>query len=115
MKQLLRIAAGQVRAAWVLSVAGEIDLSTVDQLDKAVVAAVNEAAGGLVVLDLTEVTFLSSNGMASLLQGNELAATAGIDVRVVVAASGAVRRALEITGLMEFLAIYPTLSDALTL
>ncbi|MBE1467397.1 STAS domain-containing protein [Kibdelosporangium phytohabitans] len=102
-----------VLAARVVSVGGEIDLNTAGQLDKVVVAAINETTVGVVVLDLTGVTFLSSNGISALLQGKAHGASVGVELRVVVATGGAARRSLEITGLTDLLANYSTLSAAL--
>jgi anti-anti-sigma factor len=112
--QLLHIAVGQLADIRVVSVDGEVDLSTVVQLEIAVIAAIDEAAGGVVVLDLTGVTFLSSNGISTLLQSKKHASNAEVELRIVVAAGSAVRRSLDITGLLDTLANYVTVSAAIS-
>lgn len=79
-----------------LTVAGEIDLSTSDQLADALATAFVHA--DVVELELTDVPFMDSSGVRALTR--EVA----IDDRrrlVVVEASTAVRRLLEITRLDE--------------
>jgi anti-anti-sigma factor len=58
----------------------------------------------VVVLDLTGVTFLSSNGISTLLQGKEHSAGTGVELRIVIAARSAARQSLDITGLLEIVA-----------
>lgn len=59
---------------------GEIDVSTRDAGRRAVAAA---AAGGLpVVLDLREVEFIDSSGVAFLLQCHRACTSAGLDCRL---------------------------------
>jgi hypothetical protein len=57
-----RVVRGQVQAL-VVAVAGEIDLLTVERLCAAVAAAFDELGDGeILVVDLTDVTFLGSPG-----------------------------------------------------
>lgn len=113
MPEILTISIQQFSDVHVVTVVGEIDLSTAPQLDMATTAAINEAVGVPVVLDLTDVTFLSSNGIAVLLQTRQRCAESGIELRIVVPVLGATRRSLTVTGLLDELANYSTLSAAL--
>ncbi len=113
MKGILRIAVDRHADAHVVAVAGEIDLSTAKRFETAVLATIDEAAERMVVLDLTGVTFLSSNGIAALLQSRAHSAGAGVELRIVVAAATAARRSLELTGLLGMLADDSTLASAL--
>jgi anti-sigma B factor antagonist len=82
---------GQVR----VSLAGEIDLSSVGIFAHAL-AAVPRTASSLVV-DLADVTFLDSTGIAALIIAHRRAVAAG-QTLTVVNAQGGVRRVLDITG-----------------
>jgi anti-sigma B factor antagonist len=80
----------------VLAVRGEIDTLTA----AAFTAATEElltTSGEILVMDLTEVRFLASSGLAVLISAAHRAEDRGIRLRLVVT-SRAVRRPLEITG-----------------
>ena len=80
----------------VLAVRGEIDTLSAPEFT----AAVDElltAPGDILVMDLTEVRFLASSGLAVLIKAAHRAEDRGIRLRLVIA-SRAVRRPLEITG-----------------
>jgi anti-sigma B factor antagonist len=82
-----------------LLVRGELCLSTVDRLREPLFAAI-EAAAGNIVVDLTECRFIDSSGLELLaLASWRLAA---IDPRrelIVVSPRGSVRRILDLTGM----------------
>jgi anti-anti-sigma factor len=59
----------------VVTVAGEIDVSTTDLLADALAHAADTAA--VVVADLTAVTFLDSTGLSSLLRAHHALAARG--------------------------------------
>jgi anti-sigma B factor antagonist len=80
----------------VLTVWGEIDTLTAP----AFTAASDElltASGDVLVMDLTEVRFLASSGLAVLIEAAQRAEDRGIRLRLVIS-NRAVRRPLEITG-----------------
>lgn len=80
----------------VLIVRGEIDALTTPQLQSGVdelLAGSEERA----VLDLSEVGFLASSGLAVLIRAAQLLADRGSRLRLVVA-TRAVRRPLQVTG-----------------
>ena len=63
------------------------------------------------IVDLTDVDFLASAGMQVLVAANE---DAGPDTRLVVVADGpATSRPLKITGITDFIDLYPSLDEAL--
>jgi anti-anti-sigma factor len=95
--------------AVVLTVTGEVDMTTAPELEHAVRDALAERPAALVI-DLTAAEFLSSAGIAVLVFAHRNGD--GVAVRV-VAAERIVLRPLELTGLSEDLAIYPTLDAAL--
>lgn len=80
----------------VLAVRGEIDTLTAP----AFTAAIEDllaASGEVLVMDLTEVRFLASSGLAVLISAAHRAEDRGLRLRLVIT-SRAVRRPLEITG-----------------
>jgi len=79
----------------IMFVAGEIDIATADQLRR-----VLEGMAGPIVLDLNEVEFLDSAGIAVLVEAYLPRQERG-EVFRIVAASLPVRRVLEISGLLE--------------
>jgi anti-anti-sigma factor len=81
---------------------GDIDLATVGELDQhiATTIAAEETTG--VVIDLSEVSFIDSTGIASLLRGRRLADNPPMPYRI-AGASGLVRQVLELTGVWTHL------------
>lgn len=96
--------------AVVLSVAGEVDLVTAPQLDESINAAMEQHPETLVI-DLTEVGFLASAGMAVLMGGHQQA-QGNIRFRV-VAAGSTTFRPMELTGMADEISIFPTREAAL--
>lgn len=78
------------------SLSGELDLSTVEQLERAVSANV-DGKPELVVLDLRELAFLDSAGLRIMLQLQEKVATTGGRLAL-VKGSRRVHRVFELTG-----------------
>lgn len=112
-EQLVNIDRRRVDDSIVVSVAGEIDTLTTPRLRQAVGEAIDEAAGGSVIVDLTSVTFLGSPGLAALVEAVGQAQRQGGPLRVVVDKSRPVLRPIELTGLDDVLALYETVEEAL--
>lgn len=93
----------------VLTVAGEIDMTTAPALEDAVRRSLAECPARLVI-DLTGAQFLSSAGIAVLMLAHRNSAGAALRV---VASDRVVLRPLELTGLTGDLAIYASLESAL--
>ena len=91
----------------VLHVAGEIDLLTANLLGERVREQL-VPANRVLVLDLTEVSFMGSSGLAEIVAASQ---DDGAQL-VLVATSRAVLRPLEATGLLPMLTIYETVDDA---
>ncbi|MEU4419257.1 STAS domain-containing protein [Actinoplanes sp. NPDC024001] len=81
---------------------GEIDMATVDDVQQAVNEAVSADGVRDVVVDLAEVTFCDSSGLAAFDEGYCAAASRGIRLRIANPQPG-VRRILEIVGLWDTL------------
>ncbi|RSD11558.1 STAS domain-containing protein [Amycolatopsis eburnea] len=94
----------------VLHVEGALDLALAPKLRQLAERAARSRPA-LLVIDLTDVTFLASAGMAELVRAHRgQAATAPLRV---VARGRITLRPLELTRLTDELAIYPSLSEAL--
>jgi anti-anti-sigma factor len=85
----------------VLHVSGEIDLQVADELREAGLAA---AAADGVAIDLSQVSFIDSSGLAALIEINNATQDAGQQLTL-VNPSRTVRRILEITGLNSAFAV----------
>ncbi|MEC3980927.1 STAS domain-containing protein [Amycolatopsis sp. H20-H5] len=94
--------------AVIVSLTGDIDLATAPELRKAAEEALRDRPR-LLVLDLADVEFLASAGLAVLLA---IQAQAEGVVRV-VAASRATLRPIELTGLDRQLAMFDSVEAAL--
>jgi anti-anti-sigma factor len=89
-----------------LAVAGEVDLDTAGVLTAAIDEALATVTGFALVVDLDQVTFLDSTGIAALVAGRHAAVERGWTLQV-VNPRGMVRRVLEITGVLPSLAGEP--------
>jgi anti-sigma B factor antagonist len=97
--------------AVVLRVTGALDLALAPKLQQLVDRA-GRLDPELLVLDLTDVDFLASAGMAVLVKTHRQHADTATGVRV-VAAGRVTLRPLELTQLTRELDLYPTLAEAL--
>ena len=87
-----------------VAVRGELELATAAQLSAALDEAIRTTEGPFVV-DLSNVGFLDSSGIACLMRARALL---GREDRVLglICPPGSTRRALEITGVDELVALY---------
>jgi len=97
--------------AAVVHVAGEVDMFTGPLLRRRVGDELAVEPEHL-VLDLSEVVFLGSNGLSILVDTSQVAASTGTSVRL-VATSTAVTRPLTCTGVSELFPHHLTVADAL--
>jgi anti-sigma B factor antagonist len=107
---LLSVRQARRDGAVVVSVFGEADLLTADQLTEALEAGRAEASGsGALVADLTGVTFLGSAGLAELIRCHRRCKAQGTSLHVVATAEQ--RRILDITGLTDVLTVTENIDD----
>ncbi|MGV9410629.1 STAS domain-containing protein [Nocardia sp. NPDC003693] len=96
--------------ATVLAVIGEVDLATAPALENAIESILGGKPGALII-DLSEVSFLASAGMAALVAAHQRAG----GTRIAVVADGpATGRQLRMTNLDQVFALHSTLPEALT-
>jgi anti-anti-sigma factor len=110
-QDLLRVTAHHADGAVVLAAVGEVDLLSAPMLGDEVTAALADAPDVLVI-DLSEVSFLASIGITVLIEARRQAGAA-TSVRVVAPEDSVVHRTLRLTGLQETLAVATTRADAL--
>lgn len=94
----------------VISIGGEIDLSTAPDFEAAIDGALDEHPP-VVVVELSAVNFMSSAGLRILAATHEKLCKSG--QLAVVASNPAVSRAIQLSGLDQLFALYATLDDAL--
>jgi anti-anti-sigma factor len=78
---------------------GELDLATAGQLE----AALAQAEGRALLVDLRGLTFMDSTGVRTLLQATEDAAGAGATLRFILPADGGARLTMTETGIVSIL------------
>ena len=99
--------------ALVIRAAGEIDLVTADRLRTALATGFDDLhQGEILVIDLPEVTFLASHGLEMLVDATETAQQRGELLRIVVGHNRSVIRPIQLTGLVDVLALFNTVEDA---
>jgi anti-sigma B factor antagonist len=105
-----RVGTAQIGAdAFVVSVSGELDLSTVEPLEQEL-AAVMEQGGRRVIVDLTGVTFIDSVSLGALVFNAKRLRTNG-GTCVIVADDPRILRIFEITGLGRVFGIERSLAE----
>ncbi len=101
-----------VGATGVISVLGEIDLSTASRVREAVGDHIDAGVCRL-VLDLSEVTFMDSTGLGLLVGAHKATTARGGGLRV-VCDNPRLLRLLAVTGLSRSMVVHPTLDEAVS-
>jgi anti-anti-sigma factor len=87
--------------ALVLGVSGDVDMTTAPEITRTIDMASEGSGTSLVVIDLSDVTFVDSTGLNSLVSCRRMLDAREIAMRVVVPEGGAIHRVFEITRLTE--------------
>jgi anti-anti-sigma factor len=93
-----------------LSLAGELDLAAVAELDRAAAGLHTNGGGATTVVDLTRVSFVDSSVIAWLLRLARRVEGAGGDF-VVLVERGPVRSTLEISGVCNLMTVFEQNGD----
>ncbi|MDT5170954.1 MAG: anti-sigma factor antagonist [Mycobacterium sp.] len=94
----------------VVSIGGEIDLSTAPAFEAAITGALDKDPPVLVI-ELSAVSFMASVGLRILVATHQkISKSAQV---AIVANNPATSRPIQLTGLDKVIALYPTLDDAL--
>ena len=114
--QLLRADIGRVEhptcVALVVTVAGEIDFSTADEFRDALTTGLDQLRDGeILVIDLTQVMFMSSTGLQAFIDVALAAQGRCEPLPVVVDHTRPVMRPMKTTGLDGYFALLDTVDD----
>jgi anti-sigma B factor antagonist len=112
MEEVFEIAERTDETTPVLSVRGEIDVSTAPELRDRLLSVAAEGYSKVVV-DLSQVSFLDSTALGVLVSGLKRFRAAGGDLLLVVTGRS-VSKVLEITGLVEVFSIFESVEEALS-
>ncbi len=107
--ELVQMELEHANGVLVVRLAGEIDLSNVDQLQQRLDVLV--APGQDVILDLTGVAYLDSQGLRLLVQLHESHVSSGSKFQVVAPPGGIAREVLEMTSIDEDIAVLDALDE----
>lgn len=92
----------------VLSVRGEVDIATVDELAAELASLDNDNE---VILDLTSTDFMDSSGLRLIIETNDRFTTLGRSFKLAVS-SGPIARLLDVTGTRDQLDVHDTVEGA---
>lgn len=95
----------------VLHVAGDLDVLTAPSLGTQLDVALASAPAVLIV-DITDVKFLSSAGITMLVETHRLTERAGLSLRV-VAEGSSTSRPIRMMRIDEIIDLYPTVAEAM--
>ena len=94
-----------------VSIGGEIDLSTAPAFEAAINGALDDDPPVLVI-ELSDVSFMASVGLRVLVAAHDKVSKSA--QLAIVANNPATSRPIQLTGLDKIMSLYPTLDDALT-
>lgn len=98
----------------VLTVHGEVDLSTGGRLRDTVSSVLQQSGAGPVILDLSGVVFLSSSGLGQLVALDQEGRRLSRPLRIVVNDTRSVIRPITTMGLDDVLSLFDTVDQAIT-
>jgi len=92
----------------VLHLTGEVDLSNSSKVRQCLLDILNK--GKSVIVDFSELIYIDSSGMATLVEGLNIAKKGGLSLTI-AAANGAPMQVLELTRLNQVFTIVDAVSD----
>ena len=108
----MNVSIATVNNAVVVGADGELDIMSAPQLDQVLTEAITQASSRL-VLDLSDVTFMDSTGLGTVVKALKRCREKNLDFRVVVTTER-VRKVFEITGLDSLISLSDALDAALS-
>jgi anti-sigma B factor antagonist len=94
----------------VVRLSGELDLRAAGELETALADCGEDAR---ILLDLVELQFIDSTGLATIIRAHQALAAAGGALALVCSGDGSVHRTLETTGLTRLLSVNADRAGAL--
>lgn len=108
----MQISIRSVDNATIVDVSGDIDLSNSPEMRKVILHEVRDKRSPRLVLNLSEVKYIDSSGVASLIEG--LKASRDLGSRfILVGLTGPAREVLQLSRLVKVFEIYNTEVEAL--
>ena len=95
--------------ASIVTLAGELDLSTVERMQAPLLEQVQQRSA--ILLDLTELEFIDSSGLGALIQAKRIAN--GAPMATLIGVGSQVERIFEIAGVGEALSVFSDRGRAL--
>ena len=92
----------------VLHLTGEIDLSNSSEVRRCLLDIINQ--GNSVVVDFSDLTYIDSSGMATLVEGLNMAKKKALSL-MIASANGAPLQVLELTRLNQVFSLVDSVSD----
>src|SRR4029077_15193402 len=108
----MQISIRRVNNATIVDVSGDIDLGSSPEMRKALLHEVRDDRKPRVVLNLSQVRYIDSSGVASLVEGLKASRDSGSRF-ILVGLSGAAREVLQLSRLVKVFEIYDTEVEAL--
>ena len=108
---MLELEVDQKKDWRVLTVRGEVDVTTTPRVRAQLISLLSEGKPQLIV-DLEGVDFLDSSGLGALVAGLKLARSRSGELRIVCDRQRSVRKVLEVTGLERVLDRFDTVDAA---
>jgi anti-sigma B factor antagonist len=95
----------------IIALPPEIDLTNASDVLELITAA---CAPGVpvVIADLTATSFCDSAGLRHLIQASRVAAVNGTELRLAISPDGAVGRIIALTGISQYMPVYPSIQLA---
>jgi len=108
----VRISTRQSGEATIVDVVGDIDLYNSPEMRKTLLAALKEKHAPCVILNLKEVKYIDSSGVASLVEGLKVSRTLNSKF-ILYGLSAAAREVLELSRLIKVFEVYANEEEAL--
>jgi anti-sigma B factor antagonist len=115
LNQLTTGSGRRVDDVLVVRVTDQVDLLTAPRLQQALDETLEQMSGGRVIIDLTDVSFFGSPGLAVLADAAKQADLHHCVLRIVVGINPIVRRSIEVTGLDRVLSLCVNVVEAVSL
>lgn len=108
----MKISERSVGEATILDIVGNIDLSSSPELRKVLLRELKEKRTARVIVNLTEVRYIDSSGVASLVEGLKASRDTGLRFALVGLSKGA-REVLQLSRLIKIFEIHDNEEQAL--
>ena len=111
----VEITAEKIEAGFMLKLKGDVDMNTSSDVRSAIAEAFKQGSSGMkaLLIDLSQVRYMDSSGIATLVEGMQNCRKRGAQLRL-FELSRPVNDVFELARLASVFEIYPTMGDALS-